>query len=153
MEENNVNQNRGLIREPLLAAILSFFFWGLGHAYNGQRKKGYFFTLSYVFLLIFYLILLRLLNEPIPESGSSPNFSSLSYLITFVLGVVAWLTNIYTAYTSAKKINEDNIILEESAGRSSYIFLRNVFLGFVIFLVFCIFLFVALGFFTRSART
>jgi len=151
MQEVN-KTNNGFIREPLLAAILSFFFWGLGHAYNGQRKKGYFFTFSYVLLFALYLILLRLLNEPIPESGSGPNFSSKAYLITFILGVVIWLFNIFTAYASAKKINEENSVLEESAGKSSYIFLRNVFLSFVIFMVFCIFLIVGLGFFARSAK-
>ena len=130
-------------REPALAAILSFVFMGLGQAYNSQRKKAYLFFFSPAFLAVSYLILLKIFNEPLPEKAQRQNLSSPSYLILLISSFSVWAFNIYDAYKSAKRINQGELIAQQSAGRSAWIFLRSIILSFVIFFVLlltCLFL-------------
>jgi TM2 domain-containing membrane protein YozV len=69
-------------KSPILAAVLSVVFPGLGQIYNGQIGKG-----------IAFLIL-----------GAVLVFS-IAALIGFVLYPIFWIYNIYDAYTVARKIN------------------------------------------------
>lgn len=65
-----------------IAAVLSFFFTGLGQIYNGQIGKGIgFLLLGFVLALTIFI------------------------LIGIILYPVFWIYNIYDAYTTAKKIN------------------------------------------------
>lgn len=72
----------GQAKDPGIAAVLSFFFTGLGQLYNGEIGKGIAFIVvqGINFVLIFFLI----------------------GLVTFPL---VWIFGIYDAYKSAERIN------------------------------------------------
>jgi len=65
-----------------LAAVLLFFFMGLGQIYNGQIAKGIIFIVAYgiSFLLMFILI-------------------------GFITTPILWIYGMWDAYKSAEKIN------------------------------------------------
>ena len=127
-----MDKEKSIMREPILAAILSFLFMGLGQAYNGQRRKGYIFFLGYFGLGILYFILLKVFNEPFLEGSKEvARYTSPSYIITLICGLIIWICNIYDAYQTAKRINEGSVIVTSTPGRSSLIFLRTIFLGFI----------------------
>ncbi|MEW6771832.1 MAG: hypothetical protein AB1330_10665 [Bacillota bacterium] len=69
-------------KNPGLAAVLSFFFAGLGQIYNGQIGKG-------IGLIIAELI-----------SGLL-----CTVIVGFLLLPVVWIYAIYNAYKTAEKIN------------------------------------------------
>jgi len=71
-------------KNPGLAAILSFFYMGLGQIYNGQIAKGIFFIVAYSISIALMLILIGFITTP----------------ILFIYGM-------YDAYKSAEKINKD----------------------------------------------
>jgi TM2 domain-containing membrane protein YozV len=73
-----------------LAAILSFFFMGLGQIYNGQIAKGIIFIVAYGISWILMLIIIGFITTPI-----------------------LWVYGIWDAYKSAEKIN---IELAQRAG-------------------------------------
>lgn len=78
----NNQQNVGPAKNPGLAAVLSFFYTGLGQIYNGQIAKGIAFLVIQSILLFFWW--------------------------TIVLGIGAgifWVYGIYDAYKTAEKIN------------------------------------------------
>jgi hypothetical protein len=126
---------------------------GLGQAYSGQRKKGYFFFLLNFFCVFSYFIFLRLFNEPFPKADEEITFASPSYRLTVILGLVFWIVNIYNAYVSAKKANDGSMNIKEAAGRSVFIFLRNIILGVIIVVALIIFLAMLIAAFTRVAKS
>jgi TM2 domain-containing membrane protein YozV len=69
-------------KNPGLAAVLSFFWTGLGQIYNGQIGKGILFMIAFgvSFLLMFILI-------------------------GFITTPVLWIYGMWDAYKSAEKIN------------------------------------------------
>ena len=69
-------------KNPGLAAILSFFFTGLGQIYNGQIGKGIIFGIIGFILALTILIGIGLFLYPL-----------------------FWVYNLYDAYNTAKKIN------------------------------------------------
>ncbi|MEA3297329.1 MAG: hypothetical protein U9R56_05645 [candidate division Zixibacteria bacterium] len=71
-------------KNPGLAAVLSFFYMGLGQIYNGQIAKGVAFMVAYSISLVLIFILIGLITTP----------------ILFIYGM-------YDAYKSAEKINRD----------------------------------------------
>jgi len=71
-------------KNPGLAAILSFFYMGLGQIYNGQIGKGIFFIVVYSISWLLIFILIGLITTP----------------ILFIYGM-------YDAYKSAENINRD----------------------------------------------
>ena len=71
-------------KNPGLAAILSFFYMGLGQIYNGQIGKGILFIVVYTISWLLIFILIGLITTP----------------ILFIYGM-------YDAYKSAEKINRD----------------------------------------------
>lgn len=70
------------MKSPGLAAVLSFFFCGLGQIYNGQILKGLIF-------LVAYLI----------------SWSMMWILIGFITTPILWIWGIVDAYSKAQKIN------------------------------------------------
>lgn len=76
----------GPLKNPGIAAVLSFLFTGLGQIYNGQMRKGLAFIVI-GFVCLFLVVL----------------------LIGFLLYPLFWIYNIYDAYTSAKGINAGTI--------------------------------------------
>ncbi len=73
-----------MYKNPGLAAVLSFFFMGLGQIYNGQIAKGIAFIVIYSISWLLIFILVGFLTTP----------------ILFIYGM-------YDAYSSAEKINWD----------------------------------------------
>ena len=71
-------------KNPGLAAILSFFYMGLGQIYNGQIAKGVLFMVAYSISIFMIFILIGFITTP----------------ILFIYGM-------YDAYKSAEKINRD----------------------------------------------
>jgi len=71
-------------KNPGLAAVLSFFYMGLGQIYNGQIAKGIAFIIAYSVSWLLILVVVGLFTTP----------------ILFFYGM-------YDAYKSAEKINFD----------------------------------------------
>ncbi|ADE36920.1 DUF5683 domain-containing protein [Methanohalophilus mahii] len=73
-------------KSPLIAIILSFIFPGLGQIYIGQQQKGVLFIVIGICLVLMMYI-----------------------LIGIVLYPLFWLYSMYDAYTSATKLNANNL--------------------------------------------
>ena len=71
-------------KNPGLAAVLSFFWMGLGQIYNGQIAKGILFIVFYTISWLLVFLVIGLITTP----------------ILFIYGM-------YDAYKSAQKINID----------------------------------------------
>jgi TM2 domain-containing membrane protein YozV len=71
------------LKNAELAAILSFFYTGLGQIYNGQIGKG-------IMLVIAYCI----------------SWALTAVLIGFITTPILWIWGIFDAHKGAKKINE-----------------------------------------------
>ena len=71
-------------KNPGLAAILSFFYTGLGQIYNGEIGKGILFIILYgvSWLLMFVLI-------------------------GFITTPILWIYGMWDAYSSAERINRE----------------------------------------------
>lgn len=74
------------MKNPGVAAVLSFFFAGLGQIYNGQFVKGLTFIVAYFIsgLLMFLLI-------------------------GFVTTPILWIWGMVDAYKSAERINNQHM--------------------------------------------
>lgn len=72
------------LKNPGLAAVLSFFYMGLGQIYNGQIAKGVGFIIAYSISWLLVFVLIGLLTTP-----------------------VFWLYGMYDAYKSAEKFNRE----------------------------------------------
>lgn len=70
------------MKNPGLAAVLSFFITGLGQIYNGQIAKG-------IILIIVYGI----------------SWALMFVLIGFITTPILWIWGMYDAYKSAERIN------------------------------------------------
>lgn len=70
-----------------IAAVLSFFWPGLGQIYNGQIGKG------------ILLILLQIVNLVL-----------MFVLIGFITGLLVWVYSMYDAYNTAERINRGEIV-------------------------------------------
>jgi TM2 domain-containing membrane protein YozV len=71
-----------MYKNPGLAAILSFFWMGLGQIYNGQIGKGIVFIIAYVISFVLMLV-----------------------VIGFVTTPILFFWGIFDAYKSAERIN------------------------------------------------
>jgi TM2 domain-containing membrane protein YozV len=71
-------------KNPGLAAVLSFFYMGLGQIYNGQIGKGVAFIVMYTMSWILIILVVGLITTPL-----------------------MWIYGMYDAYKSAEKINFD----------------------------------------------
>lgn len=69
-------------KNPGLAAVLSFFWMGLGQIYNGQIAKGIVFIVAYSISWLLMIVVIGFITTP----------------ILFIYGI-------YDAYASANKIN------------------------------------------------
>jgi TM2 domain-containing membrane protein YozV len=93
------------MKSPPIAAILSFFFGGLGQVYNGRLGKG---------LAIFFGIM----------------FGTL----LVVPGLILWIYSIYDAHKTSKRMNEGAIPYREANGRD-YVIYFAVMAGFIVLVV------------------
>ena len=73
-----------VFKNPGLAAVLSFFYMGLGQIYNGQIAKGVAFLVAYSISWILMIVLIGFLTTPI-----------------------LWIYGMIDAYRSAEKINRE----------------------------------------------
>ncbi len=71
-------------KNPGVAAVLSFFYMGLGQIYNGQIAKGVAFMVAYSVSILMIFVLVGLVTTP----------------LLFIWGM-------YDAYKSSEKINRD----------------------------------------------
>ena len=70
------------MKNPGVAAVLSFFYCGLGQIYNGQIFKGILMFVAYsISILLMYVI------------------------IGFITTPILWIWGIYDAYRKAERIN------------------------------------------------
>ena len=77
-------------KNPGVAAVLSFFFTGLGQIYNGKLLKGLgFMALGALNIFLMFII------------------------IGFITGPLFWIYNIYDAYSDAERINRANALPSE----------------------------------------
>jgi TM2 domain-containing membrane protein YozV len=74
------------VKNPGVAAVLSFFICGLGQIYNGQILKG-------IILIICYGIAWALTMV----------------VIGFLIVPILWIWGMYDAYRTAEKINKSNV--------------------------------------------
>ena len=70
-------------KNPGVAAVLSFFWAGLGQIYNGQIMKGLGFMVLYAFSVLLIFV-----------------------MIGFILVPTVWIFGIWDAYDTAKQYNE-----------------------------------------------
>jgi len=84
------------MKNPGIAAVLSFFFPGLGQLYNGQFLKAVIFMVVQAINALLCLI-----------------------VIGFVTWTITWFIGMYDAYKSAERINQLNQQLATQAGKSS----------------------------------
>ena len=82
-------------KNPGLAAVLSFFYMGLGQIYNGQIAKGVAFIVIYTFSWIMIIVLIGLLTTP-----------------------VLWIYGMYDAYKSAERMNRDMAMMQHMYSQS-----------------------------------
>ena len=78
-----VRVKASFVKHPGIAAVLSFFWPGVGQIYNGQIGKGIAFVVIAVSLAL-----------------------SMFILIGFVLYPIFWIYNIWDAYKTAKQLSE-----------------------------------------------
>ena len=74
-------------RNPLIAAILSFLFPGLGQFYNGQNRKGISFVIVAIISVFLFII-----------------------LIGGLIYILIWLWSLLDAYQSAEAINRGEVL-------------------------------------------
>ncbi|MEW6418071.1 MAG: hypothetical protein AB1480_08120 [Nitrospirota bacterium] len=70
------------MKNPGVAAVLSFFFCGLGQIYNGQILKGILMFAAYSLSILLMYVLIGFITTPI-----------------------LWIWGMYDAYRAADKIN------------------------------------------------
>ncbi len=97
--------NGGTSKNPVIAAILSFFIPGLGQVYNGG---GYLKGLMYLVATL------------------------IGYLLLIIPGLAIWLYGIYNAYSTAKKINEGILPYKDVSAGTLIIY---AIIGFVVIFV------------------
>lgn len=71
-----------MLKNPGIAAVLSFFWTGVGQIYNGQIVKG------------IILILVQIVNTAL-----------MFVLIGFITYPIVWIWGMYDAYTTAERMN------------------------------------------------
>ncbi|WP_018130535.1 hypothetical protein [Effusibacillus pohliae] len=74
------------MKNPGLAAVLSFFYAGLGQIYNGQIGKGIAFIISYFVSILLMIVLIGFITTP-----------------------VLWIWGMVDAYKSAERINREQM--------------------------------------------
>ena len=107
------------------AALLSFFFTGLGQVYNGDFKRGVLFLIGTYVGLLFFII----------------------------PGVIVWGYQIYDAYSTAKKMSAGEIPIKEANTTEMILYVVLVFVAIIILIIIAaVFSYIVLGsgFFTTQ---
>jgi len=86
------------IRNPIIAAILSFFFSGWGQWYNGDRYRGLaFFMATFIVAIINFALMIVL------------KFNQIVYAVFLLVSLGITVYGMYDAYSIAGKINRREI--------------------------------------------
>lgn len=99
-------------KSPLLAALCSFIFAGLGQVYNGDVTRGVLIFLGTVIGSLFFII----------------------------PGCIVWLYGIYDAYVTAEKMNRGEIPYRETNALHMVLFVLIWIVGIIVFVVLAVFL-------------
>lgn len=94
-------------KSPLLAALCSFIFAGLGQVYNGDVTRGVLIFLGTVIGSLFFVI----------------------------PGLIVWLYGIYDAYVTAKRMNAGEIPYRETNALHMVLFVLIWIVGIIVFVV------------------
>jgi len=89
------------------AALLSFFFTGLGQVYNGDFKRGLLFLIG----------------------------TFVGFLFFFIPGVIVWGYQIYDAYSTAKKMSAGEIPFKEANTTEMILYVVLVVVAIIIFIL------------------
>jgi TM2 domain-containing membrane protein YozV len=99
-------------RSPGVAAVLSFFFPGVGQIYNGQIGKGlalFFLNMLTVPVALFFFVAVGgavgAANQDNPAVGLAGIGFTFAVAAIFVFGY--WFWNIYDAYSCAESLNRE----------------------------------------------
>jgi len=87
------NTSPAYYKNPGLAAVLSFFYMGLGQIYNGEIAKG-------IMFIIFYAI----------------SWLLMFILIGFITTPIMWIYGMWDAYSSAERINREISLRQGNSG-------------------------------------
>ena len=74
-------------KQPIVSAILSLIFPGLGQLYNGQNKKGIYFLIIAIVSVVLMLL-----------------------IVGIILYILFWLWSIFDAYSSTVKLNNGEFV-------------------------------------------
>lgn len=92
-------------KEPLLALILSFFIPGLGHLYDGLKKKGVSLIIAFI-VIWFFIFVSSAITTSSTASGSSSSPYACCTCIFFLAYLAIWVYGMYDSYISAQRINK-----------------------------------------------
>lgn len=114
VQYNQVHQMQPL-KNPGIAAVLSFFLPGLGQIYNGQIIWG--IIVMVVVMPLTFLIMLGLLMRasPYDQLGNRIQADTPLLLLPLLLPVVVWIGNVVSAYKSAERANRKRYIPRNDA--------------------------------------
>lgn len=93
-----IERERGPQNSPGLAAVLSFFYCGLGQIYNGDFGKALLFFLLYV--SCYAASIVSVMSPRLLPYSSFP-----AYLVLVPVAVMIWLYGILDAFQGAEKYN------------------------------------------------
>ena len=89
-----------VIRQPYIAAILSFFFVGWGQWYNGKTWDGLKFFLAFLGSCVLMIIITRM-------ESAEPMITRFMLILLVALTLGIWVYGIYKAYITAGNINRN----------------------------------------------
>jgi len=89
-----------VIRQPYIAAILSFFFVGWGQWYNGKTWDGLKFFLAFLSSCMLMVIFTRI-------ESAQPMTTRFILILLVALTIGIWVYGIYEAYKTAGNINRN----------------------------------------------
>jgi TM2 domain-containing membrane protein YozV len=100
-----------------VAAILSFFWCGLGQIYNGQIAKGLFMMIFYPPLMWFGIVLSFFGAAAAGGANNSSDQAAGAGAAIFGLGLLAiggslWVFGMVNAYRTAERLNEAQLGLQ-----------------------------------------
>jgi TM2 domain-containing membrane protein YozV len=104
------NNKKPQRKEPALAGVLSFLFFGVGQIYNGNVRRGVIILISEIILFILSIVILSFglawVSENQQELGPAGIFAIIIGALSFLSYFIVWIWNIFDAVNGAKKINQ-----------------------------------------------
>ena len=94
-----------------VAAVLSFIFPGLGHAYLGRRREA--LTFAVPVLVLFTILGVWVLSQGFTRAGAKlldPTFAALAAILSLVL-VVWWAAGIISAYRAGRQGDRATVLV------------------------------------------